>query len=48
MANEIPIDKKLGEIFDEGYHLYDSFETRQDANNSESFQVKNLFYRQQL
>lgn len=42
MANAIPIDRKLSEIFEEGYHLYESFETRQDANNSETFQVKNL------
>lgn len=38
MSEEITIDRKLIDIFDEAYFLYDSFETRQDPTNSDLFQ----------
>lgn len=38
MSEEVTIDRKLIDIFDEAYHLYDSFEIRQDPTNSDSFQ----------
>lgn len=44
MASEIvdddsQINRKLSEIFDEGYHLYNSFDTCNDPVNSPEFQV---------
>lgn len=39
MTEEVTIDRKLIDIFDEAYHLYDSFEIRQDPTNSDSFQT---------
>lgn len=39
MANEITIDRKLSDLYEEAYHLYESLETRQDATNSDSFQA---------
>lgn len=33
------VDRKLNEIFEEAFDLYDSFETCQDPTNSPEFQV---------
>lgn len=44
MDTDIPIDRKLAEMFEEGYHLYDSFDTRQEPTNSEAFQVEKKHY----
>lgn len=38
-SEEITVDRKLTEIFEEGYKLYDKFDTRQDSTNSDEFQV---------
>lgn len=39
MSEEVTIDRKLIDIFDEAYHLYDSFEVRQEPSNSDAFQA---------
>lgn len=39
MSDQVPIDRKLIEIYEEGYNLYDTFDSRQDPTNSENFQV---------
>lgn len=39
MANEITIDRKLSEIFSEGYDIFQSLPERSDPTNSPEFQV---------
>lgn len=39
MANEVPVDRKLSEIFTEGYDLYQALPERTDPTNSPEFQV---------
>lgn len=38
-SNELTVDRKLYEIFQEAYDLYDSFERCYDPTNSPEFQV---------
>lgn len=38
-TEEITVDRKLHEIFDEAFNLYNSFETCNDPTNSSEFQV---------
>lgn len=39
MANEVPVDRKLSEIFSEGYEAYQKLPERTDPTNSPEFQV---------
>lgn len=41
-GNENTVDRKLYEIFEEAFELFDSFESRSDATNSTEFQVSKV------
>lgn len=41
-TNETTVDRKLFEIFEEAFDLYDSFETCNDPTNSPEFQVSSF------
>lgn len=41
--NEITVDRKLLDIFEEAFNLYYSFETCNDPTNSPEFQVSLMF-----
>lgn len=40
--NEQKVEKRLEEIYDEAYTLYESFDRREDPGNSPEFQVSNF------
>lgn len=42
MALEIPVDRKLDDIFEEAYNLYNSFDDCNDPTNSSEFQVSSI------
>ena len=44
-SNEIPIDKKLSDLFAEGFKLYDSFDTCYDPTNSPHVQVNKTHWK---
>ena len=35
----LTVDRKLSEIFEEAYHLYNDFENNQEPTNSTEYQV---------
>lgn len=41
--NDSEINRKLSEIFDEGYYLFNSFDSCNDPVNSTEFQVNTIF-----
>lgn len=42
-VDEIPIERKLEDIFDEAYNSYNSFDSCEDPTNSSEFQVRDEF-----
>lgn len=40
--NEQKVEKRLEEIYDEAYTLYESFDKREDPGNSPEFQVSSF------
>lgn len=40
--NEQKVEKRLEEIYDEAYTLYETFDRREDPSNSPEFQVSNF------
>lgn len=43
-TDEITVDRKLCDIFEEAFDLYDSFDTCNDPTNSSEFQVNKYFF----
>lgn len=39
-VNDKPIDRKLDEIFEEAYHMFDEFDNCMEATNSTEVQVR--------
>lgn len=44
VPNDITVDRKLCDIFEEAFDLYDSFDTCNDPTNSPEFQVNNFHF----
>lgn len=42
-SNEVTVDRKLSDIFEEAFDLYDSFDTCNDPTNGPEFQVIFLY-----